>query len=352
MNKMTDRKLRYGLIGAGSNAEKKHLSNYSNLPDVEIVALCDVQLANATRLAKKYDIKRVYSNYEEMFAHEELDLVSVCTPNFSHEEITVQALMNGIHVHCEKPLAVDAAAAKRIVEAKNKSGKLVMVGLNNRFTKEAVTLKKFIDAGYLGEIYQAKAGWTRRSGIPGRGTWFTNKELAGGGVMIDLGVHYLDLALYMMGLPQPAYVSGATYQHFHETTTRNRNGYKGNPDGIFNVEDTAVGFMGLTNGATVQFEFSWASNIEKDITTIELLGTKGGASLINGELKIYSELEGTCVDITPVINGQVTSEFEHFTNCIRNGGELVAPAEHGAYIMEIIDQFYQAANRKEPVSLV
>lgn len=226
-----------------------------------------------------------------------------------------------------------------------------MLGLNNRFTNEAVYLKKYIDAGYLGEIYQAKAGWIRRSGIPGRGTWFTNKEYAGGGVMIDLGVHYLDLAMYLMGMPEPSYVTGATYNNFDQTTTRNRNGYKGNPNGIFNVEDSAMGFIGLKNGATVNFEFSWASNIEKDKQYVEILGTKGGVSLINGELKIHSELLDTCVDISPILNPNIKlmNEFEHFTNSILSGDPLMAPVEHGVYMMNIIDQFYQAASINEPV---
>jgi predicted dehydrogenase len=241
--------------------------------------------------------------------------------------------------------------AARIVEAKNKSGKKLMVGLNNRFTNEVVFLKKYIDEGFLGDIYKVNAGWTRRSGIPGRGTWFTNKDMAGGGVMIDLGVHYLDLALYLMGMPKPSYVTGSTYHYFNQTTTRNRNGYKGNPNGIFNVEDTAVGMIGLKNGATINFDFSWASNIENDKTFIEILGTKGGAGIINGELKIFSELLNTCIDITPKLNPNIKlmNEFEHFTNCILTGDELIAPAEHGVYIMDIVDHFYLSAKEQQPV---
>ncbi|MED4227778.1 Gfo/Idh/MocA family oxidoreductase [Neobacillus cucumis] len=348
---MNNKKLRYGLIGAGSNAERKHLNNYMTLANVELVSICDVNIESAERLAKKYNITKVYSNYEEMLDKEELDLVSICTPNFLHAEISTYALTKGVNVHCEKPLAINANEAQKIVDAKNQSGKQVMVGLNNRFTNEAVFLKKYIDSGYLGEIYQVKAGWIRRSGIPGRGTWFTNKDSAGGGVMIDLGVHYLDLALYLIGMPAPSYVTGAIHQNFSHTTTRNRNGYKGNPNGIFNVEDTAVGFIGLQNGATVNFEFSWASNIEQDKTFIEILGTKGGISLINGEVKIHSELLETCVDISPVLNPNIKlkNEFEHFVNSILTGEELIAPAEHGVYMINIIDHFYKAANRKEPV---
>jgi len=348
---MNNKKLRYGLIGAGSNAERKHLNNYMTLPNVELISICDVNIENAQRLAKKYNISKVYGNYEEMLNNEDLDIVSVCTPNYLHAEISTYALSKGVNVHCEKPLAVNAGEAQKIVDAKNLSGKKVMVGLNNRFTNEAVFLKKYIEAGYLGDIYQVKAGWIRRSGIPGRGTWFTNKDCAGGGVMIDLGVHYLDLALFLIGMPQPSYITGAIHRNFTETTTRNRNGYQGNPNGIFNVEDTAVGFIGLQNGVTVNFEFSWASNIEKDKTFIEILGTKGGVSLINGELKIHSELLDTCVDISPVLNPNIKlkNEFEHFVNSILTGEELIAPAEHGLYMMDIIDQFYKAASQSEPV---
>lgn len=348
---MNNTKLKYGLIGAGSNAERKHLSNYINLPNVELIAICDVNIENANRLAEKYNVKKVYQNYLDMFKKEELDIVSVCTPNCLHAEISIQALLHGINVHCEKPLAINGIEARKIVEAKNNSRKKLMVGLNNRFTNEAVFLKKCIDSGYLGDIYQAKAGWTRRSGIPGRGTWFTNKDYSGGGVMIDLGVHYLDLALFLMGMPECNYVTGATYNHFNDTTTRNRNGYKGNPQGIFNVEDTAIGLIGLKNGASINFEFSWASNIEKDIQFVELIGTKGGASLINGKLKIFSEVFGTCVDINPVLNPnqKLMSEFEHFTNSILANEILIAPAEHGVYIMDIIDCFYQSASQKQPV---
>lgn len=348
---MTTKKLKYGLIGAGSNAERKHLSNYTSLPNIELVAICDVNIETAKRLADKYGIKNVYSNYLEMLNNEELDIVSVCTPNFLHTEISIQALLGGVNVHCEKPLAMNAVEAKKIVDARNKTGKKLMVGLNNRFTNEAVFLKRYIDEGYLGDIYHAKAGWKRRSGIPGRGTWFTNKEFSGGGVMIDLGVHYLDLALFLMGTPEPLYITGSTYQNFGNTTTRNRNGYKGDPNGVFNVEDSAVGFIGFKNKATVNFEFSWASNIEEDKTFIELLGTKGGATLTNGELKIHSELLDTCVDITPKLNSNIKllSEFEHFIHVIQHNEEQIAPAEHGVYMMDIIDHFYEAEKLQKPV---
>jgi len=347
---MMKKKIKYAVIGTGSNAEKNHITGYLSLPNVELVAVCDTNREQALRVAQKYGITKVYSDYKEMLRNEQLDIVSVCTPNFLHAEITIAALKTGANVHCEKPLAMNGAEARLIAQAKEATGKMVMVGLNNRFTNESMFLKQMIDQGLLGNIYQAKAGWVRRSGIPGRGTWFTNSKCSGGGVMIDLGVHYLDLVLYFMGLPQPSVIIGSTYQTFTNTTSRNRNGYKGNPNGIFDVEDSAVGLLQLENGASVNFEFSWASNIENDKFYYELLGTKGGASFVNGELRIFTEQAGTCIDMSPRINPNIRTlnEFQHFIDCIDNGKQPLAPTEDGIYMMDIIDAFYDASSRREP----
>lgn len=350
------RKLKYALIGAGGNAEKKHIHGYLSMEDVQVAAVCDIDLDKASKMAQKYNVPHAYQDYKEMFAKEKPDLVSIVTPNYLHAEITEYALSQGAHVHCEKPLSISAEEARRILAARDRSGKLVMVGLNNRFTNEAVFLKKWIDEGHLGDIYSAKAGWVRRSGIPGRGTWFTDKKRSGGGVMIDLGAHYLDLALYLMGRPQASYVAGRTYQNFIHTTARNRNGYKGIEGGIFNVEDAATGFVGLANGASLSFDFSWASNIEEDRYYVELMGTKGGATLVNGTLKLFGESSDICLDITPKLKLnpqlQLTNEFRHFVDAIVHGSKpLVAPADDGLYFAEIVDAFYESAEKGIPVKV-
>ncbi|PWV90592.1 putative dehydrogenase [Paenibacillus cellulosilyticus] len=347
--------LRYALIGAGGNAEKKHIQGYKNVLNVEVVAICDVVREKAAQMAERHGVEKVYTDYKEMIQTEQLDLVSIVTPNYLHAEIAIYALQYGVHVHCEKPLSMNAEEARSILRATEQSGSQLMIGLNNRFTNEAVLLKRWIDEDNLGHIYSAKAGWVRRSGIPGRGTWFTNRSLAGGGVMIDLGAHYLDLALYLMGKPEPSFIVGSTHQNFVHTTSRNRNGYKGVEGGIFNVEDSASGYLSLVNGASVAFDFSWASNIEQDRYYVELLGTKGGATLVNGELKLFGEYGGVCMDITPKLklnpNLKLANEFQHFVDYItHNGQKLIAPAEDGLYLAEIIDAFYQSANEQSPVS--
>lgn len=346
-------KLRYACIGAGGIAEKKHLNEYAKLADIELAAVCDPDLKAAERLAGKFGVPKVYADYQELFEAEKLDLVSICTPNCLHAPIAVKALEKGVHVHCEKPLAIHAQGAQAIVDAKNRYGRMVMVALNNRFTQESLFVKKYADAGLFGEIYHAKCGWRRRNGIPGKGAWFTDRKLSGGGALIDLGVHFLDLTLYFMGYPQAQSVSGAVYSKFGESTNRLRPGYRNNGDGRFDVEDLAVGMVRMENHATIDFEFSWASNIEKETKYYELLGTKGGVAFRDGELKIFSEVLDTSINIVPELNSAIRSmnEFEHFVECIRTGREPAASPEQAVSLMKIIDGIYLSDTQRKEIVL-
>ncbi len=345
-------KLRYACIGAGGIADKKHLQGYSKLPGVELAAVCDSDPASAKRLAEKYQIPAVFEAYDEMFSKIPLDMVSICTPNFLHAPIAVAALNNGINVHCEKPLALNAEEAGRIVAAKNASGKKVMVALNNRFTSESIFIRKCAEEGVFGEIYHAKCGWRRRNGIPGKGVWFTDKKLSGGGALIDLGVHYLDLVLSFMDFPEIRSVSGSAYSVFGNTDNRLRPGYKSKGNGLFDVEDMVVGFLRTESNATVDFEFSWASNIEAERKYYELLGTKGGVSCINGEIKLFSEWAGSSVNVIPDLSGERhLNEFEHFVKCVQNDEEPESSPEQAAKLMRVIDAVYESSLQRKEVIL-
>lgn len=342
-------KIRYGCIGAGGIADKKHLNEYSKLSNVEMVAICDTNLAAAEKLAQKYSIPEIYQDYKEMFEKANLDLISVCTPNNLHMPITVAALEKGIHVHCEKPVGLNANEAQAILDARSEYGKKVMIALNNRYTAESCFVKRYADSGFFGEIYHAKCGWRRRNGIPGKGMWFTNKKFSGGGPLIDLGVHFIDLVLFFMGYPSPATVNGSVYSKFSDSSFRIRPGYKIVGDGIFDVEDMAVGFIRLENGASIDFDFSWASNIEKETKFYEILGTKGGVSFINGELKIFSEILDTCINIVPELNTKPVNEFEHFIDCIENDREPNSSPEQAVKLMKIIDAIYLSAETRREI---
>jgi len=346
-------KLKYACIGAGGIADKKHLNEYSKRDSVEVAAICDSNIAAAERLAQKYNVKNIFTDYNEMFDKLKLDFISVCTPNYLHAPITISALKKGISVHCEKPLAINAEEAQEIVDAKNKYKGKVMVALNNRFTAESAFVKSCVEKGMFGEIYHAKCGWRRRNGIPGKGVWFTDKKLSGGGALIDLGVHYLDLVMYFMGYPKVVSVSGATYSKFANSDNRLRAGYKNNGDGKFDVEDMAIGHLRTDSNATINFEFSWASNIEKEVKYYELMGTKGGVSFVNGELKLYSEIFDTSINILPDVssNRKVVSEFDHFIDCIINDKEPDSKPEQGAALMKIIDAAYKSSELMREISL-
>lgn len=346
-------KLRYACIGAGGIAEKKHLKEYSLRSDIEVVAICDSNIKAAEKLANKFSVPNIYTDYMKMFEMHNLDIVSVCVPNYLHAPITMAALEKGINVHCEKPLAINAAEAQEIVNSKNEYGKKVMVALNYRFMAEAQFVKKYAEEGLFGEIYHAKCGWRRRSGIPGKGVWFTDKELSGGGALIDLGVHFLDLSMFFMDYPKVSSVSGATYSKFGGSASRLRPGYRNNGDGKYDVEDMAVGIVRMKNGATIDFEFSWASNIEKESKYFEVIGTKGGACFKDGELHIYSEVFDTNIDIKPELNNSIlqVNEIASFVNCIQQNREPYAPPEEAAQLMEVIDALYLSNKLGKEVEL-
>jgi predicted dehydrogenase len=330
------KKLRYGLIGCGGCGVNKHLKSYASYTDdVELYGVYDFEPAKAQKAAAELHVPHVFDSVEAMLADPKLDVVSVVTPNALHAPYAIAALQAGKHVHVDKPIALNAQQAQAIVDARNASGKLCMVGLNNRFTEVNQFIKSYVDAGNLGEIYHARCGWRRRRGIPGRGSWFTTKALSGGGPVIDLGVHFFDLTLFFMGFPAPAAVSASTYCKF-----------AGSGEGTFDVEDFAAGFAKLETGASVAFEFSWASNIERESNYVELLGTKGGLSMYDGVLKIFGEAQGVLTDIAPHVKNKPSwgeNETKHFIECIRKKKQPLAPPEDAVKMMQIIDGIYTSA---------
>lgn len=337
--------IRVGVVGVGIG--RTHLDGYKKLGDaVDIFAICDLNEERAKKAAEDFGAKHVFADYHEMLALDDLDAVSVCTPNSLHAEVALACIAAGKHVLCEKPMADTLANARKIVEATRQSDKLFMMGMNNRFRGDTQVLKKMIDDGQLGDIYYAKCGWTRRNGIPGLGGWFTTKALSGGGPLIDIGVHVLDLTTYLMGNPAPVSASGSTYAKFGP---RGKGGgaWGAAPDlakaKTFDVEDLATGLVKFDNGATLLLEASWASYIAHDQFYSTLLGTEGGADL--EPLRVYKDLSGAPVDIHPQAPrvGGHEAEVKHFVTCIQEGKQPLATAEQGLHILQILDAIYRSA---------
>ena len=356
-----DRVLRVGIIGTGGIAQGAHIPGYQNAEGVELFAACDVIEERARAMAEKFDIPHVFTDYNQMLQLPELDVVSVCTPPFAHKDAAIAALQAGKHVLCEKPMALDSTEARAMVdawyEARASHGNAFSIGFQSRFGRQAQLLKRFIDAGELGELYYGRTAALRRRGIPGWGV-FTDKSKNGGGPMIDIGVHALDLALWFLGHPEPESVYGVTYRKF------------GNRSGIYNpwgswdpqkydVEDSAFAMIRFRNGTTLQLECSWALNIERSMSQTILAGTEGGAQL--HPFKIFQEKHGTILDVVPpegVTEGQSgqdvpnhVHEVRGFIKAVREGTAPLVRPEEALMVSKIVDAIYASDASGESVKL-
>ena len=343
------KKLNYALIGCGGCGVRKHLASYALYPDdVELYGVYDIDPQLAISAMEEYAVPHHFTSYEALLADKHIDIVSVATANYLHAPITIAALQAGKHVHVEKPISINAAEAQAIAEAERASGKKVMVALNNRFLETSVFAKEYVDQGHLGEIYHARCGWRRRNNFITPGRWFCIKEYSGGGPLIDLGVHYFDLTLYLTGFPTPTAVSAAAYNKFIGEIYDPETG-----KAKYNVEDMAVGFAKFNTGMTVAFEFSWGSHIEDEVTYFELLGTTGGMSMYNGELKIFTLINGEMVNIIPKIKNEKKwgeAETRHFIDCINEDRTPISNTADAVKMMKIIDAIYSsAASGKESI---
>lgn len=337
------RKLNVGIIGLGLG--RHHLAAYAVNEQVNIIGIADVDARRLRQFSTQYGIKNTFESYRELLKLKP-DLVSVCLPNYLHAPAAIDSLKAGVHVLCEKPMAMNAAEALRMVNAARRNKRFLMIALNNRFRTEAQILKKMMDQGVLGEIYYAKTGWLRRRGIPGAGGWFTTKARSGGGPLIDLGVHMIDLTRWLMGNPAPASVLGSVYSKFAHTVQ----------GGHFDVEDLAVAFIKLKNDATLIAETSWASNVPQESSYVKLIGTKGGAEIIGDRLTVYTEMSGELVDITPVYRSRswedcLAAEIAHFVTSIQEEKAPMSTGEQGVEMMKILEGIYKSAEQGKTIRI-
>ena len=342
--------LRIGVIGLGMG--RYHVAGYQSHPAAEVIAVADLDPQRLQEIADKYNVVKRYPSGEEMLEKEKLDVVSVVTPNISHKKLTIAALQAGCHVLCEKPMALNAAEARQMIATAKQAGKRLMINFSYRFYEQTAALKKQMDAGVIGEVYFARTIWHRRRGIPGFGGWFGQKAQSGGGPLIDLGVHRLDLALWLMGYPKPVWVLGSTYNPISSTIARAKNV-------VFDVEDMAVGMVKFANGATLEIEASWAANIkESELMETRLYGTKGGLVHHNVdesykfEAELHLEQNEAHFDLKlhPPLP-PITTAYFHFIDCITKDIPHIATGEEGLLVMEILDAIYQSAREGKPVYL-
>ncbi len=343
------KKLKIGIIGSGGIAQGCHMRGYASMPELcEMVAVCDVNPETAKTAAEKYSVGKTYTDYRELLKDPEIDAVSVATPNAYHVEPTVAALKAGKHVICEKPLGMNADECRRMCKAADESGKILQVALQQRFTGAARFMKTYIDGGNMGDIYYARAQALRRRGVPGWGV-FIDKEKQGGGPLIDIGVHILDLTLFLMGYPKPVSATGKTW----DTMGKNPALFNqwGDYDRTkFTVEDFAVGMIKFDNGAVVTLESSFMGNLEGDPMRTQLFGTKAGALVKAGgddPVEIYTEQDRQLFNLKPANIPHVESahvdEIKAFVDAIINEKTSPVPGMNGLILNAIFDSIYKSS---------
>ena len=355
------KKLRYGIIGCGGIANGKHLPALAKLADVEVSAFCDIIPERAKKANQDYSEGKgkVFTNYRDLLK-EDLDAVCVLTPNNSHCEISVAALKSGKHVICEKPMAKNYKEAQEMISARDESKKLLTIGYQGRYRPDSLYLKQECDSGTLGDIYFAKATAIRRRAVP---TWgvFLDEKKQGGGPLIDIGTHALDLTLFMMNNYEPAYVVGTTYHKLNND--KNTGNAWGDWDPKkFTVEDSAFGFVVMKNGATIIIQSSWALNsleVREAVTT--LCGTKAGADMPEpGKLVFNGIRNGKQYSLHPSLGvggvdfyaGDAEKpedlEAQTFANAIRGKGKLYVLPEQAAVVTRILEGIYISAKTGKP----
>ena len=350
---MEQKKVKIAVIGVGGISEA-HIHGYKQLPNVELYAFCDINEKTLKLKGERHGVTRLYTDEATMLKElPEIDAVSVCTWNAAHAPCSIMALNAGKHVLCEKPMAMNAQEAQEMLDAAKKNGKVLMIGFVRRFGNDAAILKDFIDAGDFGELYYAKANYTRRNGCPGG--WFGEKARSGGGPLIDLGVHVIDLVRYLMGNPQPVSVYGVTYDKLKDRPGIKKAVASGEHRSeteaekpIFDVEDLASALIRFDNGATLAVEAAFSLNIPKNVGRIELYGTKAGA-IVDPELHIYTEQNGYLTNVEFAqetalsFDGLFENEIAHYVKCVTDGIPCRNPAEDGVAMMKILDAVYESA---------
>ncbi|MEG1874308.1 MAG: Gfo/Idh/MocA family oxidoreductase [Angelakisella sp.] len=352
-------KLKAGIIGCGGIANSKHLPAIKTVGMVDMVAFCDIIEERAVTAAGKYGVgdAKVFVDYKEMLKLE-LDIVYVCTPNRSHSALTVDALNAGKNVLCEKPMAINYTEACKMIEAAKKNNKLLTIGYQNRCRQDSLYLKRECEKGTLGEIYYAKAKALRRRAVP---TWgvFLNEYEQGGGPLIDIGTHALDLTLWTMNNYKPKYVVGTTYHKLNNDTETGNAWGDWKPE-EFTVEDSAFGFVVMENGATIVLESSWALNtLDVHEAQTVLCGTKAGADMEDG-LRLNGVCNGVEYVTKPsfavggvdfydsVVQAPEVVEQITFAKAVLGEGELRVLPEQAATVTRILDGIYESAKTGKP----
>ncbi len=335
------RKLKIALAGVGGISQIVRIPSLKKLEDVDLVAICDVDEAKVSFIADKYDIAHAYFDFQDLLSKEELDGIFICTPNNFHYPMALASIDQGIPTLVERPVALNSVQAQRLLEKSKNKDTYLVVGMNYRFREDAMILKEFIQKGEIGKPFYVKTGWLRHWSRPSLQQWLTDSKISGGGVIMDLGIQLLDLSLWLLGNPRVKNVRAYSYNLFNEG----------------DVEDSALVVIQTENDEAITVEVSWKMHLEKDLNYTHIFGKEGSAFM--NPLRLYKELHGNLVNVTPVdfeskvdvFKKSFHNEILNFINVLKGDEEPVTPIEDGVYIMKVVDAIYQSAQSGQQIDL-
>jgi len=328
-------KIRTAVVGVGKIAQIAHLPVLKKMENVELVAVCDVDEKKMAHIIQKFNVPRWYNLVDELIEHEPIDALHICTANYYHYPMALMALRKGIHVFVEKPLALSVRHAQKIAEVAKQAGRTVMVGMQHRFRDDVQILKEFLSNNELGELFFIKGGWLKKWSKELQLTWEIQKQYSGGGVLMDFGIHLIDMMLYLTGMPKIRTTRLFPYQL---------------RDGL-EVEDSAMALLETEDGLGVNIETSWNLHLDHDIQYTHIFGKKGSAYL--NPLRIQKEMHGNLVTVTPIQNEKpqdrylraYETEIHHFYDVIAKKAKNMSPPEDAVKVLQVIEALYASAEK-------
>ena len=350
--------MKIAIIGCGTIANSAHIPSYMSNPEAEIKYFCDIIPEKAQAAVEKYGCGQAVTDYHEVLADPEIQAVSVCTPNNVHAEISIAAMRAGKDVLCEKPAARTYAEALEMLKVQRETGRILNIGVVNRFNDSVNRIKRYIDSGKLGDVFHVYVSFRACRSIPGLGGAFTTKAIAGGGVLIDWGVHYLDIVMYCCGDPKPRSVTGEAfcklgkdmkdyvYESMWAEDTKNL-------EGTYDVDDSITGMI-RTEGPVITFNGAWAQNIGESETYIDFMGDKGGIRLQYGaNFKVYLAENGSLVEYEPHFKtrNHFQNEIDAFVRCVQTREKLPSHIETVIITAQIMQAIYDSAEQHAEIKL-
>lgn len=351
-------KIKVAIIGCGTIANSAHIKAYLANPNAEIKYFCDIILERAEKAVKDYGCGIAVQNYEEVLNDPEVEAVSICTPNDGHAKIAIDCLRASKNVLCEKPAARTYAEALEMKKVQNETGKVLNIGVVNRFNTGVNIIKQMIADGELGELYHVYVSFRAHRSIPGLGGAFTTKAISGGGVLIDWGVHFLDIVMYCSGDPNPTTVTGQAYCKLGKDMKNYAftDMWAGPPnyEGTYDVDDFVTGMIRTEGGPTITLNGAWAQNIGVGEMYIDFLGDKAGIRLQYGsDFKLYSAQNGALLETTPKYSSKdaFQNEIDSFIRCIRTGEKLPSHIDTVILSSKIMQAIYDSSEQRAEIAL-